>query len=47
VGRPPSGAVKQIDAGRVYDRHLSEITVAMEEILSSLARRNTRRTGRL
>jgi hypothetical protein len=39
--------VKQIDSGRVYDRHLPEITVAMEEILRSLARRNTRRTGRL
>jgi hypothetical protein len=37
---------RQLDSGRVYDRHLPDITVAIEEILSSLARRNTRRTGR-
>jgi hypothetical protein len=36
----------QLDAGRVYNRHLPEITVAIDEILSSLVRRSNRRTGR-
>jgi hypothetical protein len=38
---------KQIDSGRVHDRHLPDIAVAIDEILRSLARRNTRRTGRI
>jgi hypothetical protein len=38
---------KQLDSGRVYDRHLPQIVAAIDEILRSIARRSTRRTRRL
>jgi hypothetical protein len=38
---------RQLDSGRVYDRHLPDIAVAIDEILRSLARRNTHHGGRM